>query len=189
MKTVSLTSVGNTAPPIKLPADKMKGYMTGSDGYCYQRDYSSLDPELQGELYLNKHWLNYVMIGHMTYNFNLEKEYFQALLEDHTDQTELTDLLFETTCLAGKVMPTASKQYFNGQSDYTWHVSGSWSHPSASGYIGVQRFIRSANVYPDGGCIGIEPYCLAIQNGDEIDPELVTPIETAEKQTEIRSNE
>ncbi len=168
-----------------MPADKMKGYMTGSDGYCYQRDYSSLDPELQGELYLEKHWLNYQLIGKLTYNFNLDKEYFEALFEDHTDYTEASDLLFETTSLAGKVFPTVSHQYFSGNSDYTWHVAGSWSHPSTNGYIDIKKFMRSTNVYPNGGCIGIEPYCLAIENGEEIDPSLVTPIQTAEMLTEI----
>lgn len=167
-----------------MPAAKMKGYMTGSDGYCYQRDYSSLDPELQGELYLEKHWLNYVMIGQMTYNYDLPKEYFEALLEDRTGFMKDADLLFETTSLAGKVMPLASKQYFNGQSDYTWHVSGSWSHPSASGYIGVKRFIKNTNVYPNGGRLGIEPYVLATVNGDEIDPTLVTPVQSAQMLTE-----
>ena len=168
-----------------MPADHMKGYMTGSDGYCYQRDYSSKDPELQGELYIDKHWLNYVLIGHMTYNYNLDKAYFEALLEEHTNHTEDTDLLFETTSLAGKVFPTVSKQYFSGNSDYTWHVAGSWSHPSTNGYIGVKKFMRSTNVYPGGGCVPIETYCLALKNGDEIDPELVTPIETAEMLRQI----
>jgi hypothetical protein len=168
-----------------MPAAKMKGYKTGSDGYCYQRDYSSLDPELQGELYLEKHWLNYVMIGHMTYNFNLDREYFEALLEDRTNHMADTDLLFETTSLAGKVFPTVSKQYFSGNSDYTWHVSGSWSHPSTNGYIDIKKFMRSTNVYPGGGCLPIETYCLALKNGDEIDPNLVTPVQTAEKLTQI----
>ena len=168
-----------------MPAEKMKGYTTGSDGYCYQRDYSSKDPELQGELYLEKHWLNYVMIGHMTYNFNLDREYFEALLEDRTNHMADTDLLFETTSLAGKVFPTVSKQYFSGNSDYTWHVSGSWSHPSTNGYIDIKKFMRSTNVYPGGGCLPIETYCLALKNGDEIDPNLVTPVQTAEKLTRI----
>ncbi|MBR0520829.1 MAG: hypothetical protein IJJ95_05790 [Spirochaetales bacterium] len=168
-----------------MPAEKMKGYTTGSDGYCYQRDYSSKDPELQGELYLEKHWLNYVMLGHMTYNFNLDREYFEALLEDRTNHMADTDLLFETTSLAGKVFPTVSKQYFSGNSDYTWHVSGSWSHPSTNGYIDIKKFMRSTNVYPGGGCLPIETYCLALKNGDEIDPNLVTPVQTAEKLTQI----
>lgn len=168
-----------------MPAEKMKGYTTGSDGYCYQRDYSSLDPDLQGELYLEKHWLNYVMIGHMTYNFNLDREYFEALLEDRTNHMADTDLLFETTSLAGKVFPTVSKQYFSGNSDYTWHVAGSWSHPSTNGYIDIKKFMRSTNVYPGGGCMPIETYCLALKNGDEIDPNLVTPVQTAEKLTQI----
>ena len=168
-----------------MPAAKMKGYMTGSDGYCYQRDYSSLDPDLQGELYLEKHWLNYVMIGHMTYNFNLDREYFESLFEDRTNHMTDADLLFETTSLAGKVFPTVSKQYFSGNSDYTWHVAGSWSHPSTNGYIDIKKFMRSTNVYPGGGCLPIETYCLALKNGDEIDPNLVTPVQTAEKLTQI----
>lgn len=168
-----------------MPAAKMKGYMTGSDGYCYQRDYSSLDPDLQGELYLEKHWLNYVMIGHMTYNFNLDREYFESLFKDRTNHMTDADLLFETTSLAGKVFPTVSKQYFSGNSDYTWHVAGSWSHPSTNGYIDIKKFMRSTNVYPGGGCLPIETYCLALKNGDEIDPNLVTPVQTAEKLTQI----
>lgn len=163
-----------------MPASRMLGYMTGSDGYCYQRDYSSTDPELQGQLYLEKHWLNYELIGHLTYNYDLDYDYFLGLLKDHTDQTEYTDLLFETTCLAGKVFPTVSKQYFSGNSDYTWHVAGSWSHPSTNGFLGLKRFMRSTNVYPGGGCISIEDYCLAVAEGTEMDDSLVTPVQTAQ---------
>lgn len=163
-----------------MPADKMGGYLTGSDGYCYQRDYSSADPDLQGQLYLEKHWLNFELLGHLGYNYDLDYDYFLGLLKDHTDQTPYTDLLFETTCLAGRVFPTVSKQYFSGNSDYTWHVSGSWSHPSGGGYLGLKRFMRSTNVYPNGGCISIEDYCLAKAAGEAIDPELVTPVQTAQ---------
>ena len=168
-----------------MPADKMGGYLTGSDGYCYQRDYSSADPDLQGQLYLEKHWLNFELLGHLGYNYDLDYDYFLGLLKDHTDQTPYTDLLFETTCLAGRVFPTVSKQYFSGNSDYTWHVAGSWSHPSTNGYIDIKKFMRSTNVYPGGGCLPIETYCLALKNGDEIDPNLVTPVQTAEKLTQI----
>ena len=36
-----------------IPADKVLGLVTGSDGYFYGKDYSSTDPVLQGQQYIS----------------------------------------------------------------------------------------------------------------------------------------
>lgn len=167
-----------------MPADKMTGYVTGSAGYCYERDYSSTDPELQGQLYIEKHWVNYMLLGHLTYNNSLTYDDFAALFAAHLDHLPYAELLWETTCTAGKIIPKVQKQFFNGNGDYTWFVSASWSHPSVGGYIGVKKFMRSSNIYPNGGCISIEDYCLDTLEGKELEDGLVTPIDTAAALTE-----
>ncbi|MBR1583306.1 MAG: hypothetical protein IJ663_06135 [Spirochaetales bacterium] len=164
-----------------MPTGRMLGYTTGSAGYCYERDYSSTDPEFQGQLYFDKHWVNYMLLGHLTYNKDLDYEYFAGLFKAHLENMADSDLLWETTCTAGKIIPLVQKQYFSGNSDYTWFVAASWSHPLVNGYIGVKRFMRSTNVYPGGGCISIEDYCLKTVAGEEIDKDLETPLDTAAK--------
>lgn len=58
--------------------DKLYSYVTGSDGYCYAKDYSFVDPELDGQLYLEKHWFNYFLM----FRFMFEPDLSEERIED-----------------------------------------------------------------------------------------------------------
>ena len=163
-----------------LPAAKISGCMTGSDGYCYLRDYSSTDPDFQGQLYIDKHWYNYMMIGRIMYDFELSKERIREIFINHFSGMSDADLLFEATSEAGKIIPQVDELYFQDNGDYTWFVEGCWSHPSTFGYIDIKRWMKSSNILSDGNAMSIEEYALRIANADNNPYTTVTPEEISE---------
>ena len=160
-----------------LPAEKISGCMTGSDGYCYFRDYSSTDLDLQGQLYVDKHWYNFMMIGRLMYDFELPGNRIKEIFANHFDGLNNIDVLFEATSEAGKIIPQVDEIFFNENGDYTWFVEGSWSHPSTFGYLDVNRWLKSSNILSDGNAMSIEEYALRIANSDEGEHSTTTPAE------------
>lgn len=163
-----------------MPADRVLGCVTGSDGYFYGKDYSSTDPELQGQLYMKKHWYNYTLLGRLMYDVDLPEERMYDIFAGHYDNIEGVDTLYEATSEAGKIIPQVHQIYFNGNSDYTWFAAGSWSHPNASGYINIKRWMKSNNVYGDGNAMSIEEYALRIATGEDSPYTTQTPQEISD---------
>ena len=168
-----------------IPADKILGLVTGSDGYFYGRDYSSTDPELQGQMYMRKHWYNYMLLGRLMYDNALPRQRIRDIFAGHYGRMAGVEALYEATSAAGKIIPQVHKIYFQDNSDYTWFVAGSWSHPNTFGYLGVKRWMKSSNAFGDGSAMSIEEYCMRQTGAIENEPtEAMTPLEVAEKLTD-----
>lgn len=162
------------------PENKFAGFRTGSDGYCYAIDYSSTDPDLYGkQLYIEKHWFNYMLIGRLSFDPTLSDERIEDIFAYRYNGMKGTDTLLKATSIAGKIIPTVDGMYFQDNGDYTWFVAGSWSHPSTFGYLDIKRWMKSNNTYPTSSCLSIEDYALAIANGESFDDSLDTPPEVA----------
>lgn len=155
-----------------MPADRVLGCVTGSDGYFYGRDYSSTDPDLQGQMYMEKHWFNYMLLGRLMYNADFPRERVYDIFASHYDNMEGTRLLYETTSLAGKIIPQVHQIYFQDNGDYTWFVAGCWSHPDTFGYLDVKRWMKSINSFKGGNAMSIEEYALRIS--EKLDGEYTT---------------
>ncbi len=154
---------------LSLPGqDILDGFTTGSDGYCYGRDYSSRDPEFQGQLYTDKHWFNFFLIGRMAFDPELDDQRVHDVFVDHYDNQDNADLLLEATAEAGKIIPQVSKVYFQTGGDYTWFAQGNWSHPNTFGYIDLKRWMKGDNTYMDGSTMSIEEYAVLLADGEEI---------------------
>ena len=162
-----------------LPASKIQGAMTGSDGYYYGRDYSSTDPDLSGQLYTEKHWYNFMMIGRLMYDSGLSKERIHDIFCAHFGNMTGCVLLYEATSEAGKIIPQVDQVYFQDNGDYTWFVSGSWSHPSTFGYLDIKRWMKSNNPFKDGNVMSIEEYAIRIATDEKSPYTTQTPEEVS----------
>jgi hypothetical protein len=160
---------------------KIYGFVTGSDGYCLGRDYSSTDPDLQGILYIKKHWFNYMLISRLSFQPDLPDKRLYEIFDDYYENRKGTDVLYEATSEAGKIVPLVNQIYYQDNSDYTWFVSGCWSHPNTNGYLDILRWMRGSNAFPYGNGIPIENYALDIVEGVEISPDKETPYTASEK--------
>ena len=163
-----------------MPADKILGCVTGSDGYFYGRDYSSTDPDFQGQLYMQKHWYNYMLLGRLMYNSDMDKERIFDIFSDHYDNMNGVEILFEATSEAGKIIPQVHQIYFQDNGDYTWFVEGCWSHPSTFGYLDVKRWMKSNNPFKDGNVMSIEEYAIRLATGDDSPYTTQTPQEVSD---------
>lgn len=164
-----------------MPVDnKVLGFVTGSDGYVYGREYSSTDPEFKGEMYIKKHWFNYFLIGRLAFEPNLSDERIQDVFYAHYGNLPETELLLETTSEAGKIIPQVNKIYYQTNGDYTWFVAGNWSHPSTFGYIDLKKWMKADNTYQDGTTMSVEEYALALAAGTFQEDGRQTPISVAE---------
>lgn len=165
-----------------MPVDnKVLGFVTGSDGYVYGREYSSTDPEFKGEMYIKKHWFNYFLIRRLAFEPNLSDERIQDVFYAHYGNLPETELLLETTSEAGKILPLSSKLYYKANGDYTWFVAGCWTHPSTFGYIDIQKWFKNDNTYPGSNVISIEEYALATLADTYDENGRISPIAIAEE--------
>lgn len=163
-------------------SDILRGFFTGFDGYCFGKEYSFTDPVLDGQLYTDKHWFNYFLIGRMAFEPDLSNERIAAVFAAHYENEPNVELLLETTSEAGKIVPMVNKVFFQSNSDYTWHVGGNWSHPTASGYIDIKKWMKGDNTYLDGSTMSVEEYTVTLANGEELDAAgRMLPTEVAEK--------
>ena len=163
-----------------LPASKIQGAMTGSDGYYYGRDYSSTDPALSGQLYTEKHRYNYMMIGRLMYDCGITKDRIRDIFISRYDGCKGAGELFDITSVAGKIIPQVDQVYFQDNGDYTWFVEGCWSHPSTFGYLDIKRWMRSNNPFKDGNAMSIEEYAMRIASGDSSPYTTQTPKEISD---------
>ena len=160
----------------------VRGFFTGFDGYCLGREYAFTDPELQGQLYTDKHWFNYFLIGRMGFEPELSDARIADVFAHHYDWEPNVEQLLETTTQAGKIIPLVNRVYFQSNSDYTWYVGGNWSHSSASGYIDIKKWMKGDNTYPDGETMSIEEYAVTLAGGEELDVAgRMLPTEVAEQ--------
>ena len=162
-------------------SELLRGFFTGFDGYCFGREYSFTDPELKGQLYTDKHWFNYFLIGRMAFEPDFSGERIADVFAAHYDNEPNVELLLQTTAEAGKIIPMVNKVYFQSNSDYTWYVGGNWSHPTASGYINIKKWMKGDNTYVDGSTMSIEEYAVTLANGEELNAAgRMLPTEVAE---------
>lgn len=152
--------------PVK---DNLYSFTTGSDGYCYAKDYSFVDPDLDGQLYTDKHWFNYFLIFRFLFEPDLSDERIADVFEHYYDNEPQSDLLLEGTSTAGKIIPMVNRSYYMTNSDYTWFAEGCWTHPTTGGYINIKKWMKGDTTYVDGKTMSIEEYAVALSKGEEPD--------------------
>ncbi|ALP93169.1 hypothetical protein [Intestinimonas butyriciproducens] len=144
----------------------VRGFFTGFDGYCFGYEDAVTNPVLKGQLYTDKHWFNYFLIGRMGFEPDLSDTRIADVFAAHYENQPNVDLLLEATTKAGKIIPLVNRAYFQTNSDYTWYVGGCWSHPHTAGYIDIKKWMRGDTTYVDGQTMSIEEYAIAIAKGE-----------------------
>lgn len=101
-----------------LPKGLTAGYHMGSDGYVWGREFISKDPELSGELEIDKHWYKFMLWGRLGYNPEIKTERFQKILKTKFPETN-AKILQETWATASKIIPEINKFHWRDW-DYMW---------------------------------------------------------------------
>ena len=67
-----------------VPRDLMRyeaGFYMGPDGFVFGREFVSKDPELSGQMEVDKHWYRFRLWGQLAYNPDVGRSYWEAVLE------------------------------------------------------------------------------------------------------------
>ena len=153
----------------KIP-DAVTGYFMGSDGYIQGREYTDTDPATKGQLFMAKHWYNYMLLGRIAYQHNISDEFFQKRIKAHFSDMNLTDEevkdVFDLLNNAGRILPKSNILFYTGGD--SWYPEASWTNPNTFGYIGVKRLIKADNPHPYGNTYSIPEYSKALKNGETL---------------------
>jgi hypothetical protein len=163
-----------------MPVEPTQGVYYGSDMWVWGREFLSKDPATPRQLEIDKHWLDWLLWGRMSYDPTLGNDRIVALLGARFPGVN-AQALFEAWQHASMTYPLTTGFHW-GQYDFQWYVEACLSREqpaqTKSGFHDVNRFI-TLGVHPGTDNISIPKYVEAIVAGAEIKG--TTPLQVAEK--------
>lgn len=144
---------------------RVQGFFMGCDTYTPGRDFNDKDPEKPNQLYVKKHWINYMLFGRLAYNPELCDKLFADIISYHYGGRD-GDLILKTLQVAGKILPLENQQVFYGFD--TWYPVGNYSTPDTFGYYDIGKLMKNNQVLSSGIAYGIADSAKAALNGTEI---------------------
>ncbi len=160
----------------KMPVNKgIKGFLMGSDGYVQGKAFDSALPDFKGQLYMGKHWYNYMLFGRIAYQNDLSNQFFNDKLAAHYKDMARSDVdnLFNAMNSAGNILPNANMLFYvNGDS---WYPEGNWTNSNTFGYVGIKRLVTAKSEHPYGNVHSIPEYCTLLETNRT--PSKRTPID------------
>lgn len=160
---------------------KLWAFRTGSDGYSYAREYGFVDPEMDGQLYIQKHWFNYFLLFRFLFEPDMSEQRIADVFTHYYENETASDTVLKATSVAGKIIPTVTRSYYMANGDYTWFAEGCWTHPTTHGYIDIKNWMKGDTTYVDGKTMSIEEYAVALAKGETPDAQgRMLPIEVSE---------
>ncbi|MFZ5495304.1 MAG: carbohydrate-binding family 6 protein [Verrucomicrobiota bacterium] len=163
-----------------IPVGPTQGVHYGSDMWVWGREFLSREPAEPRQLEIEKHWLDWLLWGRMSYDPTLDNDRIAGLIADRFPGADGRALLAAWQH-ASMVYPLTTGFHW-GQYDFQWYVEACLSRPqpaqSSSGFHDVNRFI-TLGVHPGTDNIPIPKYVEAVATGAEIAG--TTPRQVAEK--------
>ena len=151
-----------------MPDDTyIEGFLMGADGYIPAREYLQKDTDFREELFIDRHWLHYALMGRFSMEPDTDNEWVMTLLKARFPSVPENAVcaLDEALHTAGKIIPQVSRLYFQNN-DAPWYPEACMSHPHMFGYLDIRRWAKSTNAMPGGGCVPIKAYCDALGKGN-----------------------
>jgi hypothetical protein len=163
-------------PPEQFTA----GYVVGSDGYVWAREFNSIEPETPPRLEVHKHWYNFMLWGRLGYDPSLDHTFFAKHI--HARFPEARDVpLYDAWQRAGQIIPLVNRFHWQDW-DYLWSVEGCIDQ--RWGFHNVRSFIKNPTM-EKSGLLTIPQYVRWKLSNSTTTPPGTTPLEVAE---ELRSH-
>lgn len=149
-----------------MPVEPTQGVYYGSDMWVWGREFLSRDSALAQQLEIDKHWLDWLLWGRLSYDPSLGNERIAGLVGERFPGVPAQTLLAAWQH-ASMVYPLTTGFHW-GQYDFQWYVEACFSRPqpaqTASGFHDVNRFI-TLGVHPGTDNIPIPKYVDAMAAG------------------------
>jgi len=167
-----------------MPHQDIRGFYMGSDGYFWGREFISKEPEMAGQLEIDKHWYNFRMFGQMAYNNDLDDNYWKAVLKHRFPSVD-ADLLFNTWETVSEVIPQLNRAVWAAtDGDFAPEMCQGDSFLSMDNYYFDRRPMVMRTPPPAGEehCISVPQWADNIVAGKNANPDnKLTPLEVADK--------
>jgi hypothetical protein len=165
-----------------MPRDVTQGVYYGSDMWVWGREFLSLDPTAPRQLEVDKHWLDWLLWGRLSYDPTLANDRIVELIGARFPGVPAQNV-FNAWQHASMIYPLTTGFHW-GQYDFQWYIEACKSRPqpaqTASGFHDVNRFI-TLGVHPGTDNISIPKFVEAVVNGKEANLKGTTPLQVAEK--------
>jgi hypothetical protein len=136
--------------------DVRAGFLMGSDGLIWGREFTSTEPDSPRELFIKKQWYSLMIWGRLSFDPNLPTSLFQRTLDVRFPEAPAGQL-FAASAAASKIIPQVTRFFWSGN-DLAWFPEACISHPSHKGFYTVKDFINGTSM-PGAGVLSIRDYC------------------------------
>jgi hypothetical protein len=152
-----------------MPAAPTLGVYYGSDMWVWGREFLRRNPAEPRQLEMEKHWLNWLLWGRLSYDPTLDDDRIAALVGARFPGVNGRRLL-AVWQHASMTYPLTTGFHW-GPLDFQWYVEACFSRPgpaqTASGFHDVNRFI-TLGVHPGTDNIPIPRYVDALVSGETL---------------------
>jgi hypothetical protein len=160
----------------QMPHDVLAGFYMGSDGYVWGREFIAKNSEMAGRLEIDKHWYRFRQWGQLAYNPELDRDYWEAVLEHRFPGVDAR-LLYGAWAASSEIVPQVNSACY-GPND---------AHISPEGCIAREGFLTVDHYFfdPDwygpmegSGIHSAREWGKAVVAGEELKG--LTPLQVAE---------
>lgn len=158
-----------------VPRDLMRfeaGFYMGPDGFVWGREFICKEPDLSGELEVNKHWYRFMLWGRLAYDLTLTRDFFEKRLKNRFTQAEPA-LLYETWAAASQIVPQVNRFFFR-VNDFQFSPEGCIYN---QGFLSVDQFFQHPPL-PGSGILSVQEYALSVIKEEAFDG--TTPMEVSD---------
>jgi hypothetical protein len=164
--------------------DVLGGFLVGSDGLIWGREFTSTEPDSPRQLFIKKQWYSLMLWGRFSFDPGLPDSLFQRTLDVRFPEAQ-PGKLFAALSTASQIVPLVTRFFWSGN-DLGWFPEACISHPSHRGFYTVKDFVNGTSM-PGAGVLNIRDYCKAISHNVPIagvtPPEVAAALHTAADQT------
>jgi len=158
-----------------VPRDLMRfeaGFYMGPDGFVWGREFICKDPDLSGELEVNRHWYRFMLWGRLAYDLTLTRDFFEKRLKNQFPQAEPA-LLYETWAAASQIVPQVNRFFFR-VNDFQFSPEGCIYN---QGFLPVDQFFQHPPLR-GSGILSVQEYASSVIKEEAFDG--ITPMEVSD---------
>ena len=154
-----------------FPLARTAGYLMGSDGYVWGREFTSRDPDSPRQLEIRKHWYSFMLWGRLGYDPTLERPFFEKALADHFPEAPAIQL-YDAWLQASRIVPQVNRFHWKDW-DFQWSVEGCLDQHQ--GFHTVDDFIRTKPM-PGSRMISVQDFVKATLAGQNAMDAITPPV-------------
>ncbi len=158
-----------------IPTNKTYGFLWGSNGYMYGREFISTDPDSPRQSLSKKMWYNFMLLGRLAYDPGLSTSLFQKTIANKFPEVS-GPALYDAWVAASKIIPVVNRFHFSntGGADWMWYPEACMNQRENT----ISNFIGSRTI--DSTMMNIGAYRDKLAGGLAMGS-AITPLQTAQQ--------